>query len=131
MTRLLAVPLDVSDVFLMTLLQDSYMEPTRLGSDMYSSEYVFMLSNNGNIVFQLMRLVFSTEQFFVNFRLSPYIPCTFDMTRCIAAALPLCCKFAPPPPPHTHTHTHTQNNILATPVVGVVRLDRPAGLWQP
>ena len=35
MTRLLAVPLDASDVFLMTfmILQDSYMEPTRVGSD--------------------------------------------------------------------------------------------------
>ena len=35
MTRLLAVPLDESDVFLMTfmILQDSYMEPTRVGSD--------------------------------------------------------------------------------------------------
>ena len=34
-TRLLAVPLDASDVFLMTfmILQDSYMEPTRVGSD--------------------------------------------------------------------------------------------------
>ena len=33
MTRLLAVPLDASDVFLMTfmILQDSYMEPTRVG----------------------------------------------------------------------------------------------------
>ena len=37
MTRLLAVPLDASDVFLMTfmILQDSYMEPTRVGSDIY------------------------------------------------------------------------------------------------
>ena len=35
MTRLLAVLLDASDVFLMTfmILQDSYMEPTRVGSD--------------------------------------------------------------------------------------------------
>ena len=35
MTRLLAVPLDASDVFLMTFMipQDSYMEPTRVGSD--------------------------------------------------------------------------------------------------
>ena len=35
MTRLLAVPLDASDVFLMTfmILQDSYMEPTRVGSN--------------------------------------------------------------------------------------------------
>ena len=35
MTRRLAVPLDVSDVFIMTfmILQDSYMEPTRVGSD--------------------------------------------------------------------------------------------------
>ena len=35
MTRLLAVPLDESDVFLMTfmILQDSYIEPTRVGSD--------------------------------------------------------------------------------------------------
>ena len=38
MTRLLAVPLDASDVFLMTfmILQDSYMEPTRVGSDNFS-----------------------------------------------------------------------------------------------
>ena len=36
MTRLLAVLLDASDVFLMTfmILQDSYMEPTRVDSDM-------------------------------------------------------------------------------------------------
>ena len=35
MTRFLAVPLDVSDVFKMTfmILHDSYMEPTRVGSD--------------------------------------------------------------------------------------------------
>ena len=35
MTRFLNVPLDVSDVFLMTfmILLDSYMEPTRVGSD--------------------------------------------------------------------------------------------------
>ena len=34
MTRLLAVPLDVSDVFNdIHVLQDSYMEPTRVGSD--------------------------------------------------------------------------------------------------
>ena len=34
-TRFLNVPLDVSDVFLMTfmILLDSYMEPTRVGSD--------------------------------------------------------------------------------------------------
>ena len=40
MTRLLAVPLDASDVFLMTfmILQDSYMEPTRVGSDMIANE---------------------------------------------------------------------------------------------
>ena len=40
MTRLLAVPLDASDVFKMTfmILQDSYMEPTRVGSDMDSTE---------------------------------------------------------------------------------------------
>ena len=38
-TRFLNVPLDVSDVFLMTfmILLDSYMEPTRVGSDMYDS----------------------------------------------------------------------------------------------
>ena len=37
-TRFLNVPLDVSDVFLMTfmILLDSYMEPTRVGSDMPS-----------------------------------------------------------------------------------------------
>ena len=36
-TRFLNVPLDVSDVFLMTfmILLDSYMEPTRVGSDIY------------------------------------------------------------------------------------------------
>ena len=36
-TRFLNVPLDVSDVFLMTfmILLDSYMEPTRVGSDKY------------------------------------------------------------------------------------------------
>ena len=35
MTRFLNVPLDVSDVFIMTfmILLDSYMEPTRVGSD--------------------------------------------------------------------------------------------------
>ena len=35
MTRFLNVPLDVCDVFIMTfmILQDSYMEPTRVGSD--------------------------------------------------------------------------------------------------
>ena len=35
MTRFLNVPLDVTDVFIMTfmILQDSYMEPTRVGSD--------------------------------------------------------------------------------------------------
>ena len=37
MTRFLNVPLDVSDVFIMTfmILLDSYMEPTRVGSDMF------------------------------------------------------------------------------------------------
>ena len=36
-TRFLNVPLDVSDVFLMTfmILLDSYMEPTRVGSDLF------------------------------------------------------------------------------------------------
>ena len=39
-TRFLNVPLDVSDVFLMTfmILLDSYMEPTRVGSDTKSTK---------------------------------------------------------------------------------------------
>ena len=43
MTRFLNVPLDVSDVFLMTfmILLDSYMEPTRVGSDYDMSCYNF------------------------------------------------------------------------------------------
>ena len=40
-TRFLNVPLDVSDVFLMTfmILLDSYMEPTRVGSDIRTRVY--------------------------------------------------------------------------------------------
>ena len=63
MTRLLAVPLDASDVFLMTfmILQDSYMEPTRVGSDIgpctfpqfnFSPFYLYMedlLGSNVNV----------------------------------------------------------------------------------
>jgi hypothetical protein len=41
-TRFLNVPLDVSDVFLMTfmILLDSYMEPTRVGSDSLGYEII-------------------------------------------------------------------------------------------
>ena len=45
MTRFLNVPLDVSDVLIMTfmILQDSYMEPTRVGSDMlFGMRYKFI-----------------------------------------------------------------------------------------
>ena len=48
MTRFLNVPLDVSDVFIMTfmILLDSYMEPTRVGSDKkYEAAYVLYNSH--------------------------------------------------------------------------------------
>ena len=45
MTRLLAVPLDASDVFLMTFMipQDSYMEPTRVGSDKQIEHLTYLM----------------------------------------------------------------------------------------
>ena len=41
-TRFLNVPIDVSDVFIMTfmILQDSYMEPTRVGSNIQTFEAI-------------------------------------------------------------------------------------------
>ena len=48
-TRLLAIPLDTSDVFLMTfmILQDSYMEPTRVGSDSLPHQLSVLRSDDG------------------------------------------------------------------------------------
>ena len=45
MTRLLADTLDASDVFLMTfmILQDSYMEPTHVGSDILAIQHLILL----------------------------------------------------------------------------------------
>ena len=83
MTRLLAVPLDASDVFLMTfmILQDSYMEPTRVGSDIYHIFLVLLHLHVLNIGLLSHYTLFSKPcsfSIYTTIASNSYIPPTFS-----------------------------------------------------